>query len=101
MRLQKQVCGQIPAEKGHYPIERHRPTQEVQHNSPPPGGLLKSWRFSGHPQKHVPVQPQVQRHEQEPPEGGQHVQRPGKAHAAQDGEKVKHMVGEDHSADHG
>ena len=28
MRLQKQVCGQIPAEKGEDSIERHRPAQE-------------------------------------------------------------------------
>ena len=53
-----------------------------------------------HAEDHVPVQPQVQRHEHNPPVGRRHVQKPCKGHPARNRQKREHMVREHDAADH-
>lgn len=53
-----------------------------------------------HPNHHIPMHPQMQAHQAKSPISRQHVERPGKAPATFDRQKIQHIPGEDHAADH-
>ena len=97
---EKQVHGQIATEKGRDPVQGDRAAQKVQHDLSDAGGLPKDRGRPRRGQNRAPVQAQMQGHQEKSPEGRRHVERPRKSHAAPNGPKGKHVVGEKNTADH-
>lgn len=93
---EKQVHGQIATEKGRDPVQGDRTAQKVQHDLSDAGGLPKDRDLPRRGQNRAPVQG----HQEKSPEGRRHVERPRKSHAAPNGPKGKHVVGEKNTADH-